>query len=165
MRYCLILLFLCGCQSASPRWEWLGITSLDTHKRHVDEARDFYQDAVKNQSRIVEITNDLNNEDIYLAKSNDDQAMLERVYSTRGKIEYAREVSEELSEREFSKVPDPPFNWGSIIQMVLSALGVGGPLGLIAMSQKNRIKNLAQEAIMNGKSTEVNETGHLERYR
>jgi len=163
----LLLILLTGCNSVTgmitPQWEWIGVTSTKTHNTFVGEVEEFGKDVVKNQSRVVEITHDLNQEQIYVAKAKDDVAMLERTYITRGKINHAKEVSEELSNREFSKAPDPPFDWSSIIQMALGAMGLGGPLGAIALSQRGKIKDVAKQAIANGESTKKNDTSHLKK--
>ena len=161
----ILALLLSGCNSAvntiSPRWEWFGVTSTKTHNNFVDEVQEFGEDVAKNQGRLVEVTHDLNQEQIYLAKANDDDAMLERTIMTKGKIIHAKEVSEELSSREFSKAPEPPFDWSNVIQMAMGALGLGGPLGMVMMSQKGKIKELAQVAVSNGESTEKNDTTHI----
>jgi len=155
-----ILPFLvCGCS-----WETIGITSTKVHNIHVEEAENFMQDTVKNQSRIVEITHDISQEIIYMAKAKDDVPMIERAYTTSGKIKHAKEVSQELSRREFSKAPDPPFDMGAILQILMGCLGVGGPMGALILSQRGKIKDVAKQAISNGNSTEVNDTEHLKKY-
>jgi len=156
------LLLLCGCQAS---WEMVGVTSTKTFNKGMGEVEDLAKDVIKNQSRIVEISKDMNSEIIYLAKARDDTSMLERAYTTAGKIMHAKEVSEELSTREFSKAPDPPFDWSGLLSMALGAMGVGGPIGMLAMGARSKLKAVAQEAIRNGESTEKNDTSHLKKYQ
>jgi len=159
-----LLLFTSGCavtNTVTPKWEWIGITSTGTHNAHVEQAEEFMQDTVKNQSRIVEITHDLNQEFIYVAKKEDDIGALERSYTTSGKIQHAKAVSQELSEREFTKAPEPMMDLGQIINILIGLATGGTTMGAVAYSMRNKLKDVAREAIHNGQSTEVNNTEHL----
>jgi len=168
MRFTIVILFLfllSSCQSKGIGWEIIGITSTKTHNKHVEEAQNLAHDAIKNQSRIVEITHDLNQEQIYLAKAKKDIPMIERTMDTSGKINHAKEVSEELSQREFTKAPDPAFDFGSLLNILIGLLTGGTSMGAVAMIFKSKLKTVAMEAIRNGESTEKNDTSHLKKYQ
>ena len=162
IRFAPLFLLCSGC-AVVPSWEMIGVTSTSTHNKHVEESAEFAKDAVANQGRIVEITHELNQENIYIAKAKDDIAMLERTYKTAGKISHAKEVSEELSSREFTKAPDPPFDWGTIINMLIGLATGGTTMGAVVLSLKGKLKAVASEAIANGESTDKNDTSHLKK--
>lgn len=154
-------LLMGGCAS----WEMIGITSTSTHNAHVQEAERFAHDAVKNQARLVEITHDLNQETIYLAKSQDDMAMLQRAVTTGGKIQHAKGVSEELVNREFSESPEPSGDW---MGLILTAIGSLTGMSLTGLAVKSvmgaKLAQVAGEARRFAQSTEVNDTSHLKKY-
>ena len=157
----IFLLFMTGCVS----WEVIGITSTKTHNDFVDEIQEFSNDAIDNQARIIEITHDLNQESIYLSKKNDDMQMLERSVLTNGKIEHAKEVSKELSSREFNKAPEPSFDWSTIITAIVGTLTGGLTIGGgIKMVMKGKLDKLAGETRKFANSTEVNDVSHLKKY-
>ena len=64
----------------------------------------------------------------------------------------------ELEKRDFEQIQSPPFDWGALVQTIITAimgaLGVGGPVGLIMANKLNNVKAKAREY---ARSTEVNE--------
>ena len=91
-------------------------------------------------------------------------AKLERTLETQGKIDMALEVSEDLTNRKWDKIPEPPFDWSSLLPMLIGLLTGTTTIGAVALKMKGTIKTLAAQAIANGESTEKNDTTHLKKY-
>lgn len=149
-----------GCQA----YRYIGMTPLEDHNKHVMEAEQWAKDAGVNQGRIVDITDRLNAENAIEARSSNDMAKLERVLETQGVIDTAQEVSEELTSRKWAKIPEPPFDWSTLIPALIGLATGTTTVGAVAFKMRGTIKTLATQAIQNGESTEKDDTSHLRRY-
>ena len=162
----LLFPFLVGCESLQKvgvSWELLGITSTRTHKQHVEEAQEFYQDGLQVQAKLVQATDGLNQENIISAKADNDEAKLERAFKNQVTIDMAKAQNEELTSRKFSMPPEPPFDFGGILQMLLAGATGAGGVGMIALKMRGTIKDLAKKAVANGNSTEVDDVEDIKR--
>ena len=154
MKYIPILFLFCGCVS----WETIGITSTRSFNKFVGEAENLKNDMLKPTERLGEAVLDNAREHMYEAKKEKDMAKVERVAATAQKARTAVENLKELEKRTFTRAEAPPFDWGALIQSVITALmgalGIGGPMGLMMMSKLNKVKAKAREYAA---STEVNQ--------
>jgi hypothetical protein len=88
-------------------------------------------------------------ENIIEAKSAGDDAKMERSIESRVKATEAVRRANKLAEVKFERPTTPEFDWGGILQMILSALGISSPLigGLALMTSKKltRVKEKAKK--------------------
>lgn len=159
----LLTLSMTGC--ATVGWEIIGIASSEKVNAHITQAEEWAKDSARNQGRVIEVADRLNAENVIEARNDNDMNKLERGLETQAKIDMAQEVSAELTSRKWEKLPDPPFDWSSLIPMLIGLATGTTTVGAVAFKMKGTIKTLAQTAIENGKSTEVNDTSHLEKHR
>jgi hypothetical protein len=92
------------------------------------------------------------------AKQEKNMDKVERVSRTIQKAQTAVKDLKELEKKDFEKIQPPPFDWGALVQTIITAimgaLGVGGPVGLVMANKLNNVKAKAREY---ARSTEVNE--------
>lgn len=153
MKY-FLLIFLCGCVS----WETIGITSTRSFNKHIVEANQLKKDMLKPIEHLGEAVMDNSSEHMIEAKQEKDMNKVERVSATIQKAQTAVRNLKELEKRDFEQIQSPPFDWGALVQTIITAimgaLGVGGPVGLIMANKLNNVKAKAREY---ARSTEVNE--------
>ncbi len=142
MKYLLLLIpLLSSCKYV----EYIGAVSMQTYNEHIEEMQKFSKDALENQGKIGEVTTELAQENVMEAKADDDEPKLERSIATRVKAEIATKEANKLAKTEFTKASPTAFDWGGILQMILTSLGVASPVGIIGMGlmgkKIGRLKN------------------------
>jgi len=132
------------------------VTSFKTHKAHIDEAADFYKDAMKNQGKLADIVVGISDEVIYDAKADDDEDKLIRAAGLKSQAVDAVKINRDLTSRDYTRPPEPKFDFMAIITHLLQLAGVGSlPLAVMAGLQKTKIGRLKQKGRMYASSTEV----------
>jgi hypothetical protein len=152
-----LCLSLCGCQA----YRMIGITPLTDFNTHIDEAQDLAQKGLENQGDISSLSVELANENIRDAKKDGDDAKLERSIGTKIKAEIYTKRANKLSETEFTKKEGVSFDWGSIIQMILTGLGAAFPaLGGVLFMMKGKLNRVTEKAKYFAESTDKNDIAH-----
>ena len=137
-----LLVLLSGCRTV----EYFGAVSMETYNTHIEEIEDFSKQALTNQGDIGAVTQELAQENIYEAKADNDDAKLERSISTRVRAEIATKKANSLAEVEFKRGESPSFDWGSIVQMILTGLGAAFPaLGGVMLLMKGKLDRVKEK--------------------
>lgn len=134
------------------------MTSVETHNLFVEQVQEFKDDMLPLLEDMGEAVAENAHENVIEAKRDSDDAKMERAIVARHKAEESIKGLKELEGKSFDRAPEGTFDWGALIQMVMSALGVGG-LAAPFLAMKN--SKIRKKAVEFAKSTEVNDTSDL----
>lgn len=144
MRSLCLVLLLSGCQAV----KYLGAVPLEEYNAHIEEVERFSKEALENQGDIAGVAVKLAQENVIEAKSDGDDAKLDRAISTRVEAEMANKKANKLAETQFTKSEAPSFDWSNILSMLLTALGgavpAGGVVAMLLNGKLNRVKEKAK---------------------
>lgn len=108
-----------------------------------------------NQGKIGEVTVELAQENLIEARTDDDEAKIERSIGAKVRAEIATKRANKLADTKFTKAETPSLDWGGIIQMFLSALGISVPgLGIATVMMGKKIGRLKNKGRKMAESTE-----------
>lgn len=126
------------------------------YKKHIEEVERISHQALENQGKIAGMTRELAHENVIEAKRDNDDMKLERSIATRVKAEAAIAESDRLANINLTMPVESSFDFSGIIQMILSALGVGSPLALgAALVMGGKAKRLKAKALHFASQPEV----------
>jgi len=153
----LLLLLLTGCQYV----RYIGAVPIADFNKHIEEAESLAQNGLENQGDISALSIDLANENIMEAKSDGDDAKLERSIGTKIKAEMYTQRAKKLSETEFTRAKEGDFDWGGIFSMVLQGLGAAFPaLGGVMYLMKGKMDRIKDKAVYYAGSEKKDEISH-----
>lgn len=138
------------------------MTSVDAFNTFVEEVQEFKDDVLPPIEELGEVSAENAHENVLEAQRDNDEAKLIRSVAARVKAEEAISEIKELEGRKFSRAEAPPFDWGSLIQNVISALMGGGGIGAVVMAvMGSKLKKTRKKAMEYAQSTDVNDTSDL----